>query len=151
DSLRAKVIDGKIEEAIAVEVSRHDGIGIIADRVASRGLEGAIALAQPDGRRYRASNARGDVGDTVTVEVSDHQGGDRTHAGVALSGLEGAVALAPEDLQAGIHAAEVAKVAHGEIEVAVAVEVPRCHAGRIGADGIALARPKGTLTISEQD
>ena len=46
------VDDGQVEPAVAIEITRHDGVGVRPDRVGDLGLEGAVAVAQQ--HRHRA-------------------------------------------------------------------------------------------------
>ena len=46
-SSRHRVVgDGQVEPAVAVEVTRHDGVRVRPDRVGDLGLERAVAVAQ---------------------------------------------------------------------------------------------------------
>src|SRR5207249_3373272 len=87
---------GKVEMAVAVEVSHRQGAGSVADVVVLGGPKGAVALAQQDSHR-NASCHLSEVEMAVAVKVPHRQGGSTDASGVALGGLEGAVAPAQQD------------------------------------------------------
>ena len=43
--VRASVGDSEVEPAVAIEVPRHDRVGIRPDRIGDLGLEAAVAIA----------------------------------------------------------------------------------------------------------
>src|SRR3989442_15355570 len=127
--------------AVTVEVAHGDGIASGACGVAVRGLEGAISLTQQEIHCALAA-CDGEVEMAIAVNVAYRHGYGEYADGVALGALERTVAVAQQDT----YRARV-EIGKGQIEIAVAVEVPRRQG--IAAAGIVLSGPKGAVAVAQ--
>ncbi len=136
--------------AVAVEVTRHDGVRDRPDRVSNLRLEGAVAVAQEHRDSARTvvvggvlvPACHGQVEPPVAAEVPNREGTSDSRRN-RLRGLEGAVAVAQEYPHALL-------VAYGEVGSAVAGEVPGNdewdRSNRVSDLGL-----EGAVAVAQQD
>src|SRR5262249_11745218 len=139
---------GEVLVAVAVEVPHHHRAGIGADGVVDRSLERAVATVQEYADVVAVIVGHGQVVQAVLIEVPCRHRAGIVAGSVAPGRDEGAVTVPQQHAHA---VAQSIRVGHGEIEVAVAVEVPRRQRRGNGAHGERAASPEGPVPPSQQD
>ena len=139
-----------VGDAVAVEVRHRQRVGIRADLVVPRGLEGAVAVAQENAHVVGDRVDADDVGDAVAVEVRHRDVVGARSGGVGHLGSEGAVAGAQAHSHVPGHVVGIDQVGD-----AVAGEVGHRHAGGPGETwaligGVDCRRLERAIAVAQQ-